>query len=210
MNRQTATLLAVTLMLATGCSTAPRSTKGRATLEQDARATLERFAQTHPIVHQLYASQSAGIAVFPTVGKAGVGLGGAYGKGVVFEDGRVVGYCDLTQASIGLQLGGQAYSEVIFFEGPADLADFKAGNVELSAQASAVALTADASTSTDYDNGVAVFTLAGRGLMYEASIGGQKFSYIDASSLVPGESPVFESPGKINATDAVPKALLHR
>jgi len=97
---------------------------------------------------------------------------------VLYEGGSVVGYCDLTQASIGFQLGGQAYSEIIFFKDKASLGDLKRGNMEFAAQASAVAVTADASSNADFDNGVAVFTLAGQGLMYEASIGGQQFSYV--------------------------------
>jgi lipid-binding SYLF domain-containing protein len=111
------------------------------------------------------------------VGKGAVGVGGAYGKGVLYQGGRAIGYCDLSQASIGFQLGGQAYSEIIFFEDELSLQNFKSGTLEFAAQASAVAAASDASANADYDHGVAVFTLAGKGLMYEASIGGQKFTY---------------------------------
>lgn len=118
-----------------------------------------------------------GFAIFPTVAKGGIGIGGAYGKGEVYEQGKLVGNSSLTQLTIGFQLGGQAYSEIIFFKDKAALRNFQSGNFEFGAQASAVAVTAGASADADYDNGVAIFTLAKGGLMYEASVGGQKFSY---------------------------------
>ena len=118
-----------------------------------------------------------GYAVFPTVAKGGIGIGGAYGEGEVYERGRLVGTASLTQVTIGFQLGGQAYSEFVFFKDKKTLDDFKKGNFELSAQASAVAATAGAGANADYDKGVAIFTLVKGGLMYEASVGGQKFSF---------------------------------
>lgn len=166
-----------------GCSTAPSSSVDRSALVADAKATLDRFERVNPAMFEQYDDASVAVAAFPTVGKGGIGIGGAYGKGVLFENGRVVGYCDLTQASIGFQLGGQAYSEIIFFKDGPSLRDFKQSRFEFAAQASAVAVTADASTNADFDNGVAVFTLAGKGLMYEASIGGQKFSYVPNDAL---------------------------
>ncbi len=105
-------------------------------------------------------------------------MGGAYGRGELFEDGTVTGFCDLTQGTIGFQLGGQAYSELIFFENRGALLHFKSGNFAFAAQASAVAATAGASTDADYESGVIVFTMAKGGLMFEASIGGQKFSFV--------------------------------
>lgn len=126
---------------------------------------------------QVFFDKAHGYAIFPTVGKGGIGVGGAYGKGEVYEKGRLVGHSSLTQLTIGFQLGGQAYSEIIFFKDKATLEDFKSGNFEFSAQASAVAATAGASADADYSNGVAIFTMAKGGLMYEASVGGQKFSF---------------------------------
>jgi lipid-binding SYLF domain-containing protein len=125
----------------------------------------------------VFFKKAYGYAIFPTVGKGGIGIGGAYGKGEVYERGQLVGRSSLTQLTIGFQLGGQAYSEIIFFKDKNALNDFKSGNFEFGAQASAVAVTAGASADADYDNGVAIFTLAKGGLMYEASVGGQKFSY---------------------------------
>jgi lipid-binding SYLF domain-containing protein len=111
------------------------------------------------------------------VGKGGIGVGGAYGKGEVYHRGRMVGYSSITQLTLGFQLGGQAYSEIIFFRDRSDLDDFRAGNFEFGAQASAVAVTAGASANAGYSDGVAVFTLVKGGLMYEATIAGQKFNF---------------------------------
>jgi lipid-binding SYLF domain-containing protein len=126
---------------------------------------------------QVFFDKAYGYAIFPTVGKGGIGIGGAYGKGEVYAQGRLIGYSSLTQVTIGFQLGGQAYSEIIFFKDQATLEDFTSGNFEFNAQASAVAVTAGASADADYSNGVAIFTITTGGLMYEASVGGQKFSF---------------------------------
>ena len=138
-----------------------------------------------------------GYAVFPTIGKGGIVLGGAYGTGHVVEKGKVIGDSSMTQVSLGLQLGGQAYSEIIFFEDQRALKEFTSGNFEFGADASVVAITAaasasasstgssagasggkhDATTVGKYHGGMATFTVAKGGLMYEAAIAGQKFSY---------------------------------
>lgn len=121
--------------------------------------------------------ESAGYAVFPNVGKGGIGIGGAHGKGLVIVNDKAVGKTSMSQVTIGLQLGGQVYAEFIFFKDETALGHFQRGNFELNAQASAVAVTAGASADADYDKGVAIFTNVGGGLMYEASVGGQKFKY---------------------------------
>jgi lipid-binding SYLF domain-containing protein len=126
---------------------------------------------------QEFFDNSVGYAVFPSVGKGGIGVGGAYGKGLVIVDDEVIGKTELTQVTVGFQLGGQVYSEFIFFKDDVSLARFQQGNYELGAQASAVAATAGASADAAYEKGVAIFTLAGGGLMYEATVGGQKFDY---------------------------------
>ena len=115
--------------------------------------------------------------ILPNVGKGGMGIGGAAGNGAVFQDGNLAGMAKMTQVTIGFQWGGQAYREVIFFETKADLDRFKENRLELSAQASAVAVTAGASANARYRNGVMIFTQTKGGLMYEASIGGQKFKF---------------------------------
>lgn len=141
--------------------------------------------------------KSYGYAVFPTIGKGGIGIGGAHGKGRVYAKGAYVGDTSMTQLTVGLQLGGQAYSQIIFFQDKRAFDEFTGGNFEFGAQATAVAITAGASaqattggtgagasgtqshatTASEYQKGMAVFTVAKGGLMYEASVGGQKFSY---------------------------------
>jgi len=138
-----------------------------------------------------------GYALFPTIGKGGIGVGAAHGSGKVYVGGKVKGTTTMNQVTVGLQLGGQAYSEIIFFEDKRAFDEFTGGNFEFGAQATAVAITAGASAGTSttgssagasggqhdatavgsYYKGMAVFTIAKGGLMYEASIGGQKFSY---------------------------------
>ena len=138
-----------------------------------------------------------GYAVFPTVGKGGFGIGGAYGTGRVYRQGAYIGDASMAQVTIGLQLGGQSYSQIVFFEDKRALDEFTSGNFEFGAEASAVAITAaagakantagnsagmsggenDAKTVGRYVKGMATFTVVKGGLMYEASIGGQKFSY---------------------------------
>lgn len=158
------------------CSTAPSSTQGKADIEKDADVALAKAKAADPTLGDIF-NTAAGYAVFPSVGKGAMGIGGAYGKGVLYERGRAVGYCDLSQASIGLQLGGQAYTEIIAFETKQAMETFKHGNFRFDAQATAVALKSGAGANAQYTNGVAVFTMDEAGLMYEASVGGQKFSY---------------------------------
>jgi len=121
--------------------------------------------------------QADGYAVFHNVAKGGIGIGGAGGSGEVFQNGRVIGSTKLKQLSIGFQLGGQAFREIIFFKEERDTERFTEGNFEFGAQASAVLIKQGVSVETAYSNGIAVFTIAKGGLMYEASIGGQKFSF---------------------------------
>ena len=123
-----------------------------------------------------YFKKARGYAVFPNVGKGAFGIGVASGEGEVFEKGKVIGSTKLTQVSIGFQLGGQAFSQIIFFKDKKSLERFTEGNFVFGASASA-ALIAGANASADYNDGVAVLTFSKGGLMYEASIGGQKFSY---------------------------------
>jgi lipid-binding SYLF domain-containing protein len=144
--------------------------------ESDAAAVVAKFKQKDPGLANLF-DKSAGYVVFPTVAKGGFGIGGARGKGYVYQQGRLIGGSTLTQLTIGLQAGGQAYSEVIFFKDKAALDNFKQGHLKLDAQASAVALTERVAEDVAYRNGVAIVTMAEGGLMYEASVGGQKLSF---------------------------------
>ena len=124
-----------------------------------------------------YFKEAAGFAVFPNIAKAGLGFGGSRGSGEVFEDRKVIGSTTVTQLSFGFQLGGQAFSQIIFFQNKRDIDRFTDGNFEFGASASAALITEGANASVDYTNGVAVMTFSKGGLMYEASIGGQKFTF---------------------------------
>jgi hypothetical protein len=166
-------------------------------------AHADKFTDTIDIYKKSEAVQpffknAYGYAVFPTVGKAGIGIGGSYGTGQVYQGGKVTGEVSLIKGSIGWQLGGQAFSQMIFFEDKRAYDEFTSGNFEFDATASAVAITAGAQAKagteggtagasagpatgaqakTSYHKGMAVFVHAKGGLMYEASIGGQKFTF---------------------------------
>jgi len=120
---------------------------------------------------------SYGYVVFPNVGKGAIGVGGAHGNGLVYKGGELVAKSELIQVTVGFQLGGQSFVEVIFFKDQTAFDDFTRGNFEFGAQASAVAFSAGASADLAYNAGVAVMTMTKGGLMYEASVGGQKFEY---------------------------------
>jgi len=177
MNRTVATALILAGLALPACSTAPRSESDKAELKVDTAKAMDNFKKADPNI-QAFLDKSYGYAVFPTVGKGAIGVGGAYGRGEVYEQGKMIGYCDLTQATIGFQLGGQAYSELIAFEDKASLDRFTSGEFSFAAQASAVALKSGATANAKFKDGVAVFTTGESGLMYEASIGGQKFSFV--------------------------------
>ncbi len=146
----------------------------KAEMASEAKEAIAEFKQDDSGI-TVYFDQAYGYAVYPTVGKAGFGIGGARGKGVLYENGAVTAVVTLSQLSIGFQWGGQAYSEFLFFQDTPTLTNFKQGNYELNAQASAVAVTAGASADAAFVNGMAIFTQAKGGLMYEAAVGGQKF-----------------------------------
>jgi len=182
-------LLVAVTMFAAVVSAADESVR-----EKDA-ATIKTFRQAGAgaMLEDAY-----GYAVFPTIGKGGIGIGGAHGSGHVYEKGKAIGETKMTQITYGFQLGGQAYSQLILFEDRRALDEFISGNFEFGAQATAVALTAAAGAeaggtgagtnvsagkndadvaSGGYKRGMAIFTIAKGGLMYEATLGGQKFSY---------------------------------
>jgi lipid-binding SYLF domain-containing protein len=149
---------------------------GVASAQADVPPVIEKFKAKDPGMAKIFAD-AVGYAVFPTVGKGGLGIGAARGKGWVYSGGGLIGRSTLTQVTVGLQFGGQAYSEIVFFQTRQALDNFKLGRLKLDAQASAVALTARASADLAWRNGVAIVTMAKGGLMYEASVGGQKFSF---------------------------------
>ena len=169
------------------------SSVARADSYQDTIAVFKKSPVVKPFFRKAH-----GYAIFPTVGKGGIGIGGAYGKGQVYRKGKITGTVSWVKVTIGFQLGGQAFSEIIFFKDKRAYEDFTSGNFEFDAEASAVAITAGArakagttgstasassgsdagkQAKTGYRKGMAIFTRVKGGLMYEAAIGGQKFSF---------------------------------
>ena len=142
----------------------------------DVRKAKTEFIKTDALMKGLF-DKAYGYVIFPNIGKGGFGIGGAAGNGVVYQKNTMIGMAKMTQVTIGFQWGGQAYREVIFFESKTELDNFKENKFEFAAQASAVAVTAGASANASYKNGVMIFTQTKGGLMYEASIGGQKFNF---------------------------------
>ena len=162
-------------LLSAGAVAAQSSDKDKKILA-DANEAKADFIRTDGQMATLF-SNSYAYAIFPNVGKGAIGIGGAAGNGSVFQGGGAIGKAKMTQVSIGFQWGGQAYREVIFFENADALNRFKENKVEFAAQVSAVAATKGASANVKYRDGVMVFTQQKGGLMYEASVGGQKFKY---------------------------------
>ena len=143
---------------------------------EEAQATIKKFQKKDKGINSFFKSSYA-YAVFPTVGKGGIGIGGAYGKGIVYRGGKKIGTAKLSQVSIGFQLGGQAYSQIIFFQNKSTFKKFANGDLKFGAGVSAVAVTAGASAAAAFSHGVAVFTMEKGGLMYEATVAGQSFKY---------------------------------
>jgi lipid-binding SYLF domain-containing protein len=155
-------------------------------------AVFEKSPTCQPFFKKAY-----GYAMFPTIGEGAIGIGAAHGDGQVYRGGKVTGYTSMTQLSIGFQLGGQAYSQIVFFEDKRAYDEFTSGNFEFDASASAVAITAAAQASAGttgstagastgssggsqrakYYKGTAIFVHTKGGLMFEASVSGQKFSF---------------------------------
>jgi len=173
--RTAATLLMITALALPALSFAQGATKDDKLMNDcmDAKAS---FIKTDKLMSSLFDS-SPGYVIFPNVGKGAIGVGGAAGNGILFEKGNAVGKASMKQVNVGFQFGGKAYREVIFFETQDALDRFKQNKIEFDAQASAVAATEGAAANVKYRNGVMVFTQEKGGLMYEASVGGQKFKY---------------------------------
>lgn len=166
--------ITVSALFLLGFALAPQPVQAQK--ESDVAETIAKFKEGDPGM-QAWFAEAYGYAVFPSVGKGGIGIGGARGKGLVYEQGTLVGKVTLSAVTIGLQLGGQSFSEVVFFKDKTAFDDFTRGNFEFDAGVSAVALKAGASADLGYSGGVAVVTATKGGLMYEASVGGQKFDY---------------------------------
>ena len=159
-----------------GCDTSPTGEAARDELHDSVADTLKRMFDEDP-GFKTFLDHADGYVVFPSVGKGALIAGGAYGRGEAFEHGTFIGYADISQATIGAQVGGQSYSEVVAFAAPWAMDGLKEGQLAFDAGVSAVALTAGAALAARYEHGVAVFIEPTGGLMVEAAAGGQKFSF---------------------------------
>ena len=168
--------LTALFVISTGCSTSPKTQAEKKSLVGEADAAVASMTARDPSLRD-FIDRGAGYVIFPDVGKAGAIIGGAYGRGVVFERGRPTGFAELNQGSIGAQIGAQSYSELVVFENEVALNRFKADNFDLGAEVSAVALKAGAAGSARFEGGVAVFQHTRGGLMAAAAVNGQKLNY---------------------------------
>jgi len=169
-------LIAVGLLTLAGCATAPDTEAKKTELHTSVMNTTARIQALDPTLKKQVDNAYA-YAIFPSVAKGGAIVGGAYGRGEVYEQGKKIGWSDVSQATIGAQLGGQTFSELILFENKAALDNFKNGNLKFAANASAVAMKSGAAEAAKYTDGVLVFVEPIAGLMVEAALGGQSFSF---------------------------------
>lgn len=163
-----------------GCSTAPKTTEAREVLSAQVDETVAIFKNTDPEIQSFF-DTSYGYAVFPKVAKGAFIFGGTHGKGEVYEQGQMIGYSSLSGASAGFSFGGEFFREIIFFKNKQYFDEFLSDEYTISANLSAVVLTAGAARKSSYDKGKVVFVKADSGLMVDASLGGQKFNYIPVS-----------------------------
>jgi lipid-binding SYLF domain-containing protein len=164
------------MVMLPACSTTPPTEEARDTLSDDSNAAVADMKRVDPGLDGLVRN-NVGYVIFPSVGKGAVGVGGAFGRGMVYEHGKFIGYGELSQGTIGVQLGGQTYSELIVFQTQDALDSFKNNKLQLEASASAIAVREGASADAKYANGIAIFTRPVGGLMFEAAVGGQQFTF---------------------------------
>jgi lipid-binding SYLF domain-containing protein len=165
------------LLIAAGCSTVPQKEESRTVLTAQVDEAIADFKITDPSIKKFF-EDSYAYAIIPKVFKAAFWIGGAYGNGEVYEQDKMVGYCSLSQGSLGFSFGGEFFREIIFFRDKKDLDKFKTGDFTFSAQISGVILTAGAAAKTDYKDGMAVFILADFGVMVDASLAGQGLKFV--------------------------------
>ena len=166
-------LLFVNALMLTACGWNPDKPDQE---RQEMQETIAAFKKKDPGIKTFFNNAYA-YAVFPSVGKGGWVIGGAYGTGKVFRRGQIIGSTSIVQGTIGFQLGGQVYSEIVFFKDQKAFDRFKSGRLEFDAQVSAIAVTLGAAAKAAYEQGMAVFVMTKGGLMYEASVGGQSFTF---------------------------------
>lgn len=169
--------VAAAALLITACATTPKTPGERQALVQEANSTLQTMQSQDPGLRSML-EQSAGYVVFPEIGKGGAIVGGAYGRGIAYQNGQPVGFTELNQASLGAQLGGQTFSELIVFEEPQDFEALRDGRLDIGGTAGATVLQTGAAISTQFgDDGIAVFVLPRGGLMVDVSVSGQQINF---------------------------------
>jgi lipid-binding SYLF domain-containing protein len=165
-----------------GCATSPPKTEAkRSALQEEAEAALQTMEAKDPSLKPTLKA-AYGYAIFPTVTQGGAVVGGATGRGVAYQQGKMVGYVELNQASVGAQLGGQSFSELLVFSDPGAFANLKTGTFGFGADASAVGVTEGAAASARFENGVAAFVMQKSGLMFNLSLNGQRLTYTPATA----------------------------
>jgi lipid-binding SYLF domain-containing protein len=175
---------ALTAAWLSGCGSTPNvgSPDERTARHNLCMATLSDMKNVDPSLQQRLDS-AYGYAIFPEVINGAFGVGGAHGNGEVYQRGNLIGYADMSQANIGLQVGGQKFSELILFENETSLSNFQSSTTEFDARVTAVALASGSAAAADYTKGVLILTRPESGLMLQAAVGGQKFRYIPASDV---------------------------
>lgn len=170
-------VFALAIGLLVGCTTAPPSQESRNALLENATVAMQDMNRVDPGVEALV-RKGYGYALFPEVVKAGLGFGGGYGQGVVYEQGQHVGYADLTLGSVGMQIGGQTFSELVVFENKAAMDRFKLSPVDFTAGVAAMILQNGAAANASFIEGIAVVVRPITGAMAEATVGGQQVKYV--------------------------------
>ena len=161
---------------AAACASTPKTNAQKANLEQQASATVGEMTQKDPSLRDLLQSADA-YAVFPQIGKGGVIVGGAHGTGMLYQHDKAVGFVTLDQASIGAQLGGETFSEVLVLQTPEATSKLETSGLSLGADIGATVVDAGAAASADFNEGMAAFVLPRGGLMVDISVSGQKIDY---------------------------------
>ncbi len=175
--RLTCLILVLCSLFIISCESSSSNAEDQArSFSDDVSLAIARFKSRAPATQKFFDTAYA-YAVFPNVGKGAIGIGAAHGSGQVFKDGKHIADSELSQVTVGLALGGQEFSEIIFFRDEMAFRSFKRSELEFSGQAGAVAVDAGPSADVNYENGVVVFTMTKGGAMFEASIGGQSFDY---------------------------------
>jgi len=171
--------LVLPILVTAGCATVPEGPEGKTVLRAKVQEAISAFEAKDPTIERFFKG-SYGYVVFPGVFKGAFLVGGAFGNGEVYEQGRMAGYGSMSQATLGFSFGGEYFREIVFFRDKMDLDKFKTEEIVFAAQVTGVAITSGAAAKADYKAGMAVFMMADKGLMVDASLGGQKFKYVSA------------------------------